>query len=829
LRNRITIFKYILLIIISLSFSNSYAQLTKITGVVIDSKTEKPLPFVNIQLIGTNIGCTTGFDGKFAIETKTKTKSDSILISYIGYKPQKRKIKRHAYQNFKIKLISSNFELSEVVIRPTENPAHVILRKVIKNKDKNSKYGLDAYEYDIYNKIQIDANNITESFKKKRSLKPFQFIFENVDTSTINGKSYLPLLLTETVSEYIYRKSPREEKETIIASRASGINNSSISTFLGNMYQKISIYENYIGLFNKNFVSPVADFGLRTYRYYLVDSATIDNHWCYKLMFKPRRKQELTFTGEIWITDSTWAIKQVDMKITEVNMNFVNAMSIAQNFNLVDNKYWMVDRESFIVDFNVVDKSEKVTGFYGHKTSLFKNIKVNKPRPEEDYKTNVAVNVEKDAWDKPKEYWDTTRFEELSNEEETIYRMVDTIVEMPAFKNIYDIITMVVTGYYQTKYFEFGPYFTLYSFNGVEGHRFKIGGRTSNKWNDKFRLYGHLAYGTRDEKFKYKLGAIFIFNKNPRRALDISYKKDMEQLGESVRALKQDNIVSSIFRKYPNYSLTMVEQYKAAFSYEYFNGFSNKLTFTRREVFPLLDQKFQIYENGPNNAPTAYNSLITSEIELKTHFAYREVFLVEKFNRKSFGTKYPRLNIWYAYGIPNLFKSQFSYHKFQIAIKQRVNLWSFGYTQYILSWGKIWGNLPYPILEVHPGNETYSYDDYAFSRMNYYEFISDEYFVGNISHNFQGLFFNHIPLLRKLKWREVIYGKILLGKLSKENLEYSKFPSNTSVLTKPYYEVGAGIENIFKVIRVDASWRLSYLDKPNVIPFGFMITLKVDF
>jgi hypothetical protein len=333
LKKHTTLLKYILLIIIQLSIGSSYAQLTKITGKVTDSNTKKPLPFVNVQLMGTNIGCTTGFDGKFAIETKTN--ADSILISYIGYKSQKKKIKRQAYQNFKISLESSNFELTEVVIRPKENPAHIILRKVINNKSKNSKYKLDAYEYDIYNKIQIDANNITESFKKKRSLRPFQFIFENVDTSTINGKSYLPLLLTETVSKYIYRKNPNEEKETIIASRASGINNSSISTFLGNMYQKINIYENYIGLFNKNFVSPIANFGLRTYRYYLIDSATIDNHWCYKLMFKPRRKQELTFTGEIWITDSTWAVKQVDMKITDVNINFINAMSISQNFNLL--------------------------------------------------------------------------------------------------------------------------------------------------------------------------------------------------------------------------------------------------------------------------------------------------------------------------------------------------------------------------------------------------------------------------------------------------------------------------------------------------------------
>lgn len=816
----------ILLLILGMS-TNSYSQTTKITGIITDSISGEILPFVNVQLIGTKVGATTDFTGKYIIETKEK--ADSIIVSYVGYKPQKINIKTGAFQNIDIQLVSSNIELTAVTILPSENPAHILLRKVKANKPKNSSYNLDAYQYRIYNKIQIDANNITDKFKNRRSMKPFQMIFDNVDTSTINGKSYLPLLISEGISDYKYRKNPEAKKEVIIASRVSGINNSTVSQFLGNMYQTINIYDNHMQIFNKNFVSPISDFGLRFYRYYLTDSSNIDGHWSYKIMFKPKRKQEATFTGHVWIADTSFAVKEVDMKIQQVNLNFVNAMAIKESYQLIDNKYWMVKRQSFIADFNLQEKTKKITGFYGHKTTLYKDYVINKILDDSCYQSRVAVEVDDKAWNKTNDYWDSARFENLNTEEANIYKMVDTVVNIPAFKNLYDMVAMFATGYYATKYFDFGPYFSIYSFNQIEGHRFKIGGRTSNKLSEKVRIYGHLAYGTKDKAYKYGLGALFILKKNPRRSLEISYKNDMEQLGESVRALQQDNILSSVLRRSPNNSLTRVEQYKSAFEYEYFNGFSNTLTFTRRNVFPLQDSKFEIFENGKNSPPTLYNSIITSEIELKTHFAYKEVFFVDKFNRKSLGTKYPTINLWYAYGIPSLLNSGFSYHKLQISAKQRFNVGTLGYSKYIISAGKIWGTLPYPILEVHPGNETFSYDDYAYNRMNYYEFISDEYFMANYSHNFQGLFFNHVPLIRKLKWREVIYGKVLIGRMSDKNWNYSKFPKNTSRLAEPYYEVGVAIENIFKVIRVDANWRLSYLNKPKVHPFGIMISMRFDF
>ena len=818
----ITLPLFLFLIFLSETSSGQY---TKIIGKVIDATTQEPIPFVNVYLKGSSVGSTTGFDGKYSI--KTLSKADTLIASYVGYKEFREKIHVGAFQEIDIKLETTDVTLQAVVIRPSENPAHILLRKVIAHKNNNNMDAINYYQTEVYNKIQFDANNLSEKFKERKAMKPFDFIFDHIDTSALNGKTYLPLFLTESISDYYYRKSPEFKKEVIKASRASGINNENISRFLGNMYQEVNIYDNFISLFNKNFEGPIANNGKLYYKYYLVDSATMEGHWCYKIMFKPKRKKELTFTGEIWIADTSFAVKEVNMKIEEnLNINYINAMSIHQKFSFFEDKYWLLANEKFLVDFNVVDNNKKLTGFYAHKTTSYKDYVIGQVADKSIYKSATYVDVDKGAFYHDEHYWDSIRHQKLNKEEISIYKMVDTITNLPIFKTYYDIIAMITSGYYNTKLVDFGPYFQSFSFNAVEGARFRIGGRTSNKWNDKLRLFGHIAYGTKDQRFKYGAGFLYLFHRDPRRGIGFEYRRDMEQLGESVNALKQDNIVASIFRRQPFTKLTMVEEYKAHYEYEWFHGLSNKITFRRRTIFPLQDENFVIYDH---NSTKIFNQITTSEFEFNMRFAYKETYLIDKFNRTNLGTKYPVINLYYSYGIPDFLNGDFEYHKVLFTINHWFNIRSLGWSRYVISVGKTWGNLPYPLLEIHPGNETYSFDKYAFNKMNYYEFISDEYVSFYYSHHFDGFFLNHIPLMRELEWREVVYFKGLFGHMSISNHEFSQFPQNSGWLTEPYYEAGVAVENIFKVLRVDAGWRLSYLDHPNISRFGLMATLYLSF
>lgn len=804
-------------------------QVTKIMGKVTDSQTKEPIPFVNMLLKNTTVGTQTNFEGEFSLETRAS--SDSLIASFLGYVKQAKKVQKGKFQTINFELVPANVLLHEVVIKPGENPAEVMLRKIIKNKEDNNREKLDYYQYEAYTKIEFDANNISEKFKNRAIFKPFMFIFDNLDTSTINGKAYLPIFLSETMSDVFFRKNPKTEIEVIKASKVSGIKNQSVSQFLGDIIQNVNIYDNYIQIFQKNFVSPVANFGLSYYKYYLVDSTFIDNEWCYKIMYKPRRPQEMTFTGSFWVNDTTWGIKKVDMKIAQdANINFINDLVVEQDYSFVDHKQWMLSKDQIVADFNVVEEAKTTMGFYGKKTTSYRDFVFNKPREESFYSSPVNIIVADESLERDEAYWAKARHDSLTRDEKTIYHMIDTLKSLPAFKTYVDVVKMVTTGYYIKGNFEWGPYMSFLSFNRLEGGRIRIGGRTSNDFSKKVMLSGHLAYGTADLTYKYGAGVQYMLNKNPRRALGLDFKYDIEQLGQSQFAFREDFLLAALFRRQPSDKLSMVEEYKGYYEHEWFNGLINKVSFGRRSILSVGNSKFLV-KNPVTHEDETHSSIGISEVGLMTRLAYKEKFVMGEFERSSLGAKYPILQVNYTYGIPNFLKSDYEFHKLQVTLEHWFNVGAIGWSKYIIEGGRIWGNIPFPLLKLHEGNETFSFDEYAFNSMNYYEFVSDRYVSAYYTHHFEGLMFNHIPLLRKLKWREVVWAKGLVGEIqdSAKVSALAKFPDHLYLLHKPYFECGAGVENILRVLRVDAVWRLSYLDHPNISKFGIRFTLWFSF
>lgn len=803
----------------------AHAQLTKIMGTVTNVNTGEPIPFVNIFFEGTTIGATSDFDGHYSIETFSP--GDSLTASYVGYISKIRKVTPRIFQQLDYALDPDNILLDEVVILPGENPAEVILRKVIENKEVNNKKEFDAYEFEVYTKMQFDANNITEKLQDRKLLVPFDFIFTYMDTSTLNGKAYLPVFLSETMSDIYYRKNPKDRLEIIKASKLSGVENESITQFMGDLNTNVNIYDNYITLFQKNFVSPVANFGLTYYRYYLVDSAFIEDQWCYHIMFKPRRKQELTFAGTFWVHDTTFAVKEVDMVMAgDMNLNFVSAGIVRQEYNLIDGQYWMLTKDYLMGDFNFTKKS-KTIGVYGHRSTSSRNFILNQPREDEFYKSPVGVVVEDDAREKDELYWELARHDSLTGREEGIYEMIDSIKGIPLFDTYMDLGYMLINGYYIWGNFELGPYYKLLSFNSVEGTRFRFGGRTSNQFSNKLMLEGHVAYGTKDKRFKGGIGFLYMVEKNPRRTISGSYLYDMVQLGQSQDAFSQENFFAVFFRRNPADKLSMLERYKIEYEHEWVQGFSNTFSFAHRKLFPVGDSEFIVYPEP--DEPEVEDNIISAEIGIKTRWAFKERYIDGEFTRITVGTKYPVFELHYGYGVPGVFLSEYEYHRLQFQMKQWFNVFSFGWSKYILEAGKIWGTLPYSLLKLQPANETFLFDEYAYNLMNYYELIHDQYVSLYYTHHFDGFFLNHIPLMRKLKWRGVIHGRALLGSLSNANKEYSEFPGEQIETATPYYEAGVGIENIFKFIRIDAIWRLSHRDQTEPRNFGVFISAALSF
>ncbi len=797
------------------------AQKTIVKGKVYDKETGEPLPFVNIAFKDSKIGTTSDIDGNYYIETYYAT--DTLVASYIGYKIFKVKIKKDKEQTVDIAMEPGAVALQEFVVKYTGNPAHEILKRVWKNRKANNREKYDAYEYEVYNKIEFDLNNITDEFKNRGIFKKIDFIFDYVDTT--EEKPFLPMFMTEALSKYYYRREPKSEKEIIIATKVSGVENNSLQQFLGDMYQNVNIYENNIIIFGKSFVSPISIFGKRYYKYYLTDSGYIDNNYCYKLEFKPRFRAEPVFEGEMWINDTTYAVKSITAKMaTDVNINFINDFRVKQEYVKVDGQYWMLKKDQLFIDFEV---DKKALGIYGRKTTTYKNIVVNQPKPQSFFLNSDDIVISDSAQLYDESFWEKARHEQLSETEANIYHMVDTLKEVPVFKTFVDIMETAITGYYDVgKYLEVGPYFTLYSFNAVEGNRFRLGFRTSSAFSKNFKLGAYSAYGTKDLRYKFSAWTKIMINRKHWQRLTLSYKNDVMQLGVSSYVFQNGNLLSSIQRGNNN-KLNNIEQYKIEFISDIWKGFSGKIILKKEISSPLGILSYQ--KTNTDGSIQYFNNVKATEATFYIRMAWKEKFVESDLTRASIGTKYPVVEALFTFGLKGVLDADYDYNKMGIAVSDKIYIGTMGYTQWRVEAGKIVGRVPWPLLKIHQGNETYFYSDNAYNLMNFFEFISDEYASLNVSHHFDGFFLNKIPLFRKLKWREVANFKALVGNTKKEHTEVMDFLPITYLLKQPYVETGVGVENIFKFIRIDYVWRLSYLDHPNISQYAFRMSLDFKF
>lgn len=822
MRKTIHFYYFLLLVFMSMTFC---AQTYTISGKVFDSESKEPLPFVPVLIKGTTVGGTTDFDGNYSITTSKL--GDSIVATYVSYKKLTRAIKRGESQVVNMPMVLEGVNLLEVVVKAGENPAHRIIRNVIANKEFNNKRKLDAYQYETYNKVEFDLNRIPKEMRERKLFKPIKFVFDNVDSLNSGEKPSLPIFITEAISEVYFRSNPTLKKEVIKANKITGIENTSVTSVMGDMYQNINVYDNHILVFNKDFVSPISDNGFFYYKYYLEDSLFIGSTRCYQIRFKSKRPQELCFSGNMWISDTTWAVKRLEMSIPkDANINFINAANIVQEFTQIDST-WMLSKDRLVIDF-AMNKNQ--VGIYGRKTTSYKDFKINQPKETKFYEFGDKIVVEDSALLYSNDFWDKNRHDSLSVREKKIYHMIDTIKTLPVYRTWVDVLTIFVSGYKVVNNFEIGPYFNLVSYNRVEGLRTRFGGRTSSKFSRWYELQGYVAYGFKDEKFKYSLGFKSFISKKPHRQLiGMTYKSDYEILGQSQNGFSQDNIFASLFRTSPLTNLTRVDQTYAWYEREWVDGLTSKVTLIGRTITPLIANAYTYYKNDGSIATK--ENIRNTEVRLNMRFAYKEKFISGDFSRISLGTKWPVMQVTYAKSLQNAFRGEYDYQKVVLNVSDRIRLISLlGYTDYTAEVGKIFGAVPYPLMELHGGNETYVYDYMSFNMMKYYEFASDQYASVGLFHHFEGLLFNKVPLLKKLKWREVVTCKALWGSVNEKNRKTLIFPTTLNALgNEPYVEITAGIENIFKVFRIDALWRSTYLRPKAIDNFGVKFGFQLAF
>jgi hypothetical protein len=510
----------------------------------------------------------------------------------------------------------------------------------------------------------------------------------------------------------------------------------------------------------------------------------------------------------------------------EANINFIHAANVIQEFSQIDST-WMLSKDRLIIDFAV---SKNQVGIYGRKTTSYKDFKINQPKDPKFYEFGDKIVVEDAASKQSDDFWNSNRHDSLSLREKKIYHMIDTIKTLPIYKTWVDVLTLFVSGYKTVNNFEIGPYFNLISYNKIEGLRARFGGRTSSKFSRWYELQGYVAYGFTDEKFKYSVGFKSFITKKPHRQLiGMTYKSDYEILGQSQNGFSQDNLFASLFRTNPLTNLTRVDKTDAWFEREWVDGLTSKITLTGRTITPLITNTYTYFKNDGSIATK--ENIRNTEVRLNVRFAYKEKFISGDFSRISLGTKWPVMQVNYSKSLQNAFRGEYDYQKVVLNLSDRVRLISLlGYTDYTAEVGKIFGAVPYPLMELHGGNETYVYDYMSFNMMKYYEFASDQYASIGMFHHFEGLLFNKVPLLKKLKWREVVTCKALWGSVNDINRKTLIFPNTLNALNnEPYVEISAGVENIFKVFRIDALWRSTYLRERAIENFGVKFGFQLAF
>lgn len=797
------------------------AQSSHIRGRVLSEQNDEAIPFANVLIKGSSQGASCDSLGKFKLSGTGRP--DTILVSAMGYHSLAVPVSPLSDQTLIIRLVPTEYTLSEVTIRPGENPAFEILRKVIANKPQNNPDELQAYEYNAYHKVEFDLNHFTEKIKQNIFLRSFNFIFDNTDT-TADGVTYLPILFNESASDIYYRKSPKLKREVVLGRRSVGLKGPKILQFVQDMYLHPNIYDNYVVILDKNFPSPLNDNYKANYKFYLIDSLYLGKDRCYYIQFSPRVKQDIAFSGEMYIEDSTYSVKRIDLQFSiEANVNFVRNYWIRQEYEKVDGIHNMIVKSQVIADFTVAENSKELTGFFGRKTSSFRNYIINQPRDDSFYKGLEIVSFHDSSAIRTDDYWFETRKDSLTRQEQSVFSMIDTLNKNPKFNLLKTSVNTLTTGWLPLYKIGIGNLYTFYSYNNVERSRVKFGFRIGKNSNDRFHLKTYVAYGTYDERFKYFTEASGILSRqgSKKNLIGASVKRDAIQPGRSENMFTLDHIFNSFTSTAATNFRIYSEEQNIYLERQWLTGLSSRLTYFRTKWQPFGAYKYwQINGDGSLNTLAAIKN---SGFQLSSRFAYGERNLTAKYGdglESLYFPKYPVISIDYIKNVKELFNSDYDFQKLRIRIEQKLRLKKAGYSLIRIEAGKIWGEADWPLLETPYANQVIFNDETAFNLMNYMEFVSDQFVSIMIEQHFEGLVFNRIPGINQLKWREFIFAKMYAGSLNPQNLNSSIIkPYGIGALSEPYSELGFGIENIFKISRVDFIWRMNYTEKPGIYYF----------
>lgn len=854
----IYIFAFLLLFVPTIAQGQENGRI-RLYGKVKDKESKESLPYISIRISGTSTGCSSDNKGNYSFYVPALR--DTLIASCIGYKEKRIPLSRKTRLPLDIVLEPENLYLSEITVKPKKekyrkknNPAVTLIRNIIERRDDNSPKNKEYYSRDRHEKLNVAINNFNTE-NNNHFGKQFAFLEEYMDTSLISGEPILHISARELIATDYYSKDPKKERQHVKGRKRNGIDDmfstGEIEALYEETFKDVDIFQDNISLFGNKFVSPVSKLGPTFYKYYIMDTVNIAGDRCIDLAFTPFNVESFGFTGHLYVTaDSTFFIKSVQMNVPhDINMNFIEYMNIKQDFSRLPDGTRLLDNESLVAELRLLTA---LYGFYAHREVAYENYRFERDEASQRILDSPAKVVEdENSMKKSDEFWAANRITEVTEKEQSVARMMKELRNNPVYYWLEKGISFLFTGWIPVKDEEppvfYGPVNTSVSHNELEGWRLRTGAMTSAHLNP--HLFGrfYAAYGLGDHRWKYMGELEYSFKKKkehpnefPIHSLRAHYESDIFQYGQNYLYTNKDNIFLSLKREKDN-KIGYVKKAEFTYTREFYNNFSYHITLRNRiDIASHLIPFERTSTVDGITTKTQVEDINRSEVEIGLRYAPNEKFTQSKWNRHSILPEHPVFTLTHKIGVKGILGSDINYQHTEASFRKRFWFSAFGYTDCILKAGKVWDKVPFPLLIIPNANLSYTLQSESYSLMNPMEFFNDEYASWDLTYFMNGLIFNRIPFIRKLNWREVVTFRGMFGNLSDKN---RPDPLNTGSLfnfpysddmyhymtSTPYMEVAFGIENIFRVLRVDYVRRLTYTDIPGIDKWGIRIKFHMQF
>lgn len=832
-----------------------------IQGVVTDSLTNEPIPYLSVFYEGKGVGSITDNDGNYKVETRKGW--NKLTFSAVGYVTKVVNIIPGVTKNLNVRMRPDDIMLDEVVVKPKRekysrknNPAVELMKKVIAHKKNNKLSENDYYQYNKYQKITMSLNDVTPEMLEKGMYKKMPFLKDQIELCEETNKFILPISVDETASQKIYRKHPKSEKTIIKGMSSTGVNElfatgDMLSTVLKDVFTDVNIYDNDIRLLQYPFISPISSSdAISFYKFYIMDTTFVDKDKCFHLTFVPNNSQDFGFTGHLYVlADSSYTVKKCTMNLPKKSgVNFVDNMDIIQEFEQLPNGEWVLKTDDMIVEMTLM---KIMQGFQIRRTTRYSDYAFDE-LPQQLFKRKGAEIKEADAMMRGDDFWNQYRPVPLTQTESSMDMLVKRLEQMPGFKYVIFVLKAFIENFVETgtkehpSKVDIGPVNTMISNNYIDGLRLRMSAQTTANLNPHLFFKGYYAYGFKDHRSKYMGEVEYSFNKKeylprefPKNSITFSYQYDVMSPTDKFLKTDKDNVFVS-FKTSTVDQMSYVRNIALKYENETLFGLKTTVEVKHSTDEPTGGLAYITNDDQKTLVP----EIQTMEASLAFRYAPGETFVNTKQRRIPVSFDAPVFTLSHTAGFKGVLGGEYNYNLTEIGLYKRFWFSSWGKIDMFVKGGAQWNKVPFPLLIMPAANLSYILQRETFNLINNMEFLNDRYASLDVSWDLNGKIFNRIPLLKKLKWREAIGFKMLYGHLTDKNnpmkhpgdSELFLFPTRDGRPTSfvmdpktPYMECSVGIHNIFKILHIDYVRRLNYLDHPDANKWGVRFMVMMTF